>query len=246
MKNILKLILLLTIFIQSFSFDENMYKVNETEHFIFYAQKENDYSKIYKCFENGFSKIITSLDIKNKDKFIIEIYPSEMDLIRYLSKSHNTPPSWNIGTYTIKENRIKIVDIDNLTCSKKEAEKIYLHEFTHYASSSIAPIEKNSCWLHEGLAVYENDQMISEYEIKILISHDGIIPISEIRDSFIEGGYYYTFAGLFTEYLIKFYGYDDFKTLLINHGDLEKTFSKTESELFHDWKIFLKNKYKLK
>lgn len=121
-----------------------------------------------------------------------------------------------------------------------------LHEFCHCVSIRLnRTIPNNPRWLWEAVAIFESGEFIHPRYIERLVS--GNFPaMSELNRNFNQGGQIiYQVGYLIADYIISSFGYEKYRALIINNGDITGVLSLTGEQFDSEWEKFVKNKYSI-
>ena len=153
-------------------------------------------------------------------KVKIEIYP---DLKAYhAAVGRPDAPDWSVGS--VSGFGIKMVSpLNSGGVHTYEAMlQIITHEFTHVVERTLNPNMGTSLrWLWEGTATYEAKQINGvSNTVKSKIQSNSIPSLKQLEGSSTEfgnlGGYQFSYT--IAEYIIKTYGYNKLRALIIQSG----------------------------
>lgn len=186
------------------SFQAQEWQSYESEHFIFYYQKDHlTEAEIISIVENQealFIEITDLLDLEFSKKITYYLY-------RYRKDYEGIPGAYCVGT---EIQFLCEFCVDFCKNGLNDA-----HEMTHALASEIG---FQHGLLAEGLAVYVEDYYIRGENlhsiVKILLEEDRVTPLEDLVDDFwCDILYNYDIAGSFVVFLIEEYGMDKFKEL---------------------------------
>jgi hypothetical protein len=118
-----------------------------------------------------------------------------------------------------------------------------VHEFTHIVSLYVdKDFANNPRWLWEAIAQYESHSFVHPKTLSYMV--DGKYPTMEFLNTAQgETESIYRVGFLIGEFIIETWGYEGMRTLIVNHGDVAKSFNLTSSEFESQWYAFVKKKY---
>jgi hypothetical protein len=118
-----------------------------------------------------------------------------------------------------------------------------VHEFTHIVTLHVdQDFANNPRWLWEAIAQYESKSFVHPKTLPYMVN--GNYPTLDALNT-TQGNEQsiYQLGFLIGEFIIETWGYDEMRTLIENHGDLQKTFDLTNTEFESQWYAFVKQKY---
>ncbi len=234
-------LIVLTTFIPTFNLKSStMLKYESSNFSIFYEKEdENAVKDIAEKLNSGYSKISESISLTPTYKTEIYVYRNidEFHIKKYGLLGKIFGPKWYIGDNV--ENKVIIVSPNN-PGTEHDYNSIVdatLHEYVHTLMWNINP--KLSKFLNEGMAGYISGNTKSNYIFKSLPNFNDTKISNPIE--FGNSGLY-PISYTYIEFLDITYGMD--KVLeLISSTDYNKTFNKSEEEIFNEWIDFLKTNY---
>lgn len=213
----------------------------QKEHFVIYYEKqdENAALDISSRLQKGYDMISKSIDISPDYKTQVYIYPnlSELHMKKYGLLGRIVGPEWYIGD-NIK-NKVIIVSPNSpgREHNYDDTADAALHEYVHTLMWSINP--KLSKFLNEGMAGYVSGNAKPDFKFNTIPSYEDTKITNPI--TFGNKGMY-PISYTYIEFLDKKYGMQEVMQL-IKSQDYDKTFGKSESEIYKDWIQFYKSNY---
>ncbi len=231
--------------------------LHETGHFkIYYLEQDKDcLEDLSNGLEAAYAKVTKDLDCELDYKVDVMVYPDIGELQAAIGYTAGTGQDDYITAATIGR-RISITSPLNPGPARDYAHMVNsstFHEFTHVVINEITssdswPTEVPR-WLNEGIASYEGGPPMPEEILRMQVSQRVLseqAPTFEEmagygQDFILKGGYFFTLpAG---EFLVKKYGFDKVKKLILSPEDYKGIFGKSEQDLWKEWIEYLKENY---
>lgn len=213
----------------------------ESQHFVIYYEKqdENVVKDISNQLNDGYNKIFEAININTTYKTEVYVYKNiyELHVKKYGLLGMLFGPKWYIGDNI--ENKVIIVSPNNPGPEHSYSSIIdaTLHEYVHTLMWNINP--NLSKFLNEGMAGYISGNTKPGYKFQTLPNFSDT-KISNPITFGNEGMYPVSYT--YIEYLDENYGME--KVLeLVSTGDYNKTFSRSEEDMFNEWIEFLQLNY---
>ncbi|MDP3057156.1 MAG: hypothetical protein Q8N37_01365 [bacterium] len=228
----------------------------KSNHYVFYYLKnslaENDIYKIIKLKEKHHNKILSFLDLKNKQIIHYYIYPSLKSKASLMGDDSPGNVIW--GDFELVNSEPKTNKFEIHTIYNDKCQFIGEHEDTHFLSLSLGLSIYLFC---EGLAQFmEGNLFGKDIDIisKELLSQKKLYSIKNLIDNKnwekVDSKIIYPEVGSFVRFLINTYGWDKFKKTYqrlsrLNNSEenlkiIENGFEKSIEELEKEWKGGLK------
>lgn len=232
---------LLITFIPTFNLKTKDMLTYESDHFVIFYEKqdENVLKDISAKLNEGYNKISETAKISADYKTEVYIYKNidELHVKKYGLLGLVFGPKWYIGDNV--ENKVIIVS-PNSPGSEHTYNSIVdatLHEYVHTLMWNINP--NLSKFLNEGMAGYISGNTKPNYNFQTLPTFDD----TKISNPITFGNTgMYQMSYTYIEYLDENYGMERVLQL-ISTGDYDKTFIRSEEEMFNEWIEFLKLNY---
>jgi hypothetical protein len=233
--------ILLITFIPTFNLKTNDMLTFESDHFVIFYEKqdENVLKDISAKLNEGYNKISETAKISADYKTKVYIYKNidELHVKKYGFLGLFFGPKWYIGDNV--QNKVIIVS-PNSPGPEHTYDSIVdatLHEYVHTLMWNINP--NLSKFLNEGMAGYISGNTKPEYKLQTLPNFSD----TKISNPITFGNTgMYQMSYTYIEYLDENYGME--RTMqLISTGDYNKTFNRSEEEMFNEWIEFLKLNY---
>lgn len=211
----------------------------EKDHFTIYyeRQDENAAYDISDRLQKGYELISKEINISPNYKTQVYIYKSlsELHMKKYGVLGRIFGPEWYIGD-NIK-NKVIIVSPNDpgKQHTYDEVADAALHEYVHTLMWNINP--KLSKFLNEGMAGFISGNSKPGYKFDTIPTYEATKIENPIK--FGDSGMY-SASYTYIEFLNKTYGMQKVMELVKNQ-DYEKTFGKSDKEIYEEWVQFLKN-----
>ena len=235
--------------------EEGLPKQSETEHFIFYAEKEDLplVDSASEVLEARYDELLQKFHATLSGKTSILIFPDrEAYRQGFASKgapeSWELPDSWLLGIAWQEDDTIYLLSSRALkTLSTDDSfEKTAIHEFTHMINYSINP--ELPSYLEEGIAGYIAEEKVLykvEATMRWLYNTDRFPTIRELTlmDDTVEGFYAVSYS--YIEYIVETYGFEKVLEIMKASGDFSylSYFDCTEAEFCDGWIQFVAENY---
>lgn len=212
-------------------------KSKESDHFIFYySHQEQSIDDLTNILESNFTRISAHFPYNPKRKIKVYIY-KDLDSFHYYACGLRSLPKWVVGMADSGGIRLVTPKHDGAVHNEDDFHKIIVHELTHVIIHNHNKHIPN--WLHEGIAVYEADQMTSsaiEYIAKSV--HKEEIPrIEQLECDSVTFGERngYDWSCTIIHFIVHKYGYDHLLELCKNPHNFEKVFGYSKPEFEKRW-----------
>lgn len=213
----------------------------ETDHFVIFYEKqdENVLKDISAKLNEGYNKIFETINLDTTYKTEVYVYKNidELHVKKYGLLGMVFGPDWYIGDNI--ENKVIIVS-PNSPGPKHSYNSIVdaaLHEYVHTLMWNINP--NLSKFLNEGMAGYISGNCKPQYKFQTLPKFSD----TQISNPITFGNTgMYQMSYTYIEYLDENYGMERVMKL-ISTGDYNKTFNRSEEDMFNEWIEFLELNY---
>lgn len=213
----------------------------KTEHFDIYTGEDDPIylPDLTGSLEENYTRIVSSLGMEGElPRISVRIYPT----IEEFHKAVNMvgSPNWALGTIsgTDEFSMASPLSPDLPVSYEDMTLKLPIHEFTHVVVYNIVDPQLIPYWLWEGISLYMAGQRADLSRLSNV--QEGIFPEFDELGS-MQNSFQYGYS--LVEFIVETKGVQTLKDLLINKGNIEKTYDISIAKFYRDWQTFVAERY---
>ncbi len=207
-----------------------------------YAPEDGEEArKVFQALDSNYDRFREQFGFENLERITVKIYPSKLHYtigINLPDRQSSIMSATEFGKKMICMTSPRV--LQNTPYYEMSLSRGILHEFVHVLHRNYSDNAFNTGWLYEGVAIYTTkcchnyDPMDIKYFKK-----QKRLPFKK----FVYGMKKYEAGPFIVEFMDKVYGWDKVLKLLMEDGDIEKVFGKSQSAIESEFYDYLEKNY---